>query len=230
MKKYYLPRSKEGKAAAFENLRDNIAPYVALFELDAADVTQQAKDATYYRAALGYSATLDGASSSWSGWTSTVLATGTGSEPATPAKPADFPATAVTPGILDRFTAMVNYIKHHKNYTPDIGKILGLEGSEDTGPDLDTVQPDFPVKISGNTVVIGWGWNGDGAFLDMIELQVDRGDGKGFGLLCYDTTPGYTDTTPLPATATTWTYRGIYRVGDKQVGQWSKPVKINVGG
>src|SRR5581483_6791143 len=31
MKKYYLPRSKEGKAAAFENLRDNIAPYVALF-------------------------------------------------------------------------------------------------------------------------------------------------------------------------------------------------------
>jgi hypothetical protein len=64
----------------------------------------------------------------------------------------------------------------------------------------------------------------------MIELQVDRADGKGYVLLAYDTTPGYTDTTPFPATPAKWTYRGIYRVNDKQVGLWSKPVSVTVGG
>jgi hypothetical protein len=64
----------------------------------------------------------------------------------------------------------------------------------------------------------------------MIELQVDRSDGKGFVLLAYDTTPGYIDSTPFPTTATKWTYRGIYRVGDAQVGQWSKETSVTVGG
>ena len=86
------------------------------------------------------------------------------------------------------------------------------------------------LNISGNQVAVGWGWSGNAAFLDMIELQVDRGDGKGFVFLTYDTTPGYTDTAPLPATPVKWTYRGIYRVGDAQVGVWSKPVSVTVGG
>ena len=59
----------------------------------------------------------------------------------------------------------------------------------------------------------------------MIELQVDRGDGKGFVFLTYNTTPGYTDTAPLPVAPVKWTYRGIYRVG-----VWSKPVSVTVGG
>ena len=71
----------------------------------------------------------------------------------------------------------------------------------------------------------------DGAFLDICELQVDRtGAGTAFGPLAFDTTPGYTDTEPFPATPTKWTYRAIYRVGDQRVGQWSKSVSITVGG
>ena len=65
---------------------------------------------------------------------------------------------------------------------------------------------------------VGWGWQGFSAFLDMLEIQVDRGDGKGWVFLTYDTTPNYTDTFPLPATPTKWKYRAIYRaiyrVGD----------------
>jgi hypothetical protein len=49
-------------------------------------------------------------------------------------------------------------------------------------------------------------------------------------MLTYDTTPGYVDTQPFPATPTKWTYKAIYRVGDAQVGQWSNPVSITVGG
>jgi hypothetical protein len=54
------------------------------------------------------------------------------------------------------------------------------------------------------------------------------GDGKGFGLLAYDITPGYTDTTPFPAAPVKWIYRAIYRVADSQVGQWRLPVSVTV--
>ncbi len=76
----------------------------------------------------------------------------------------------------------------------------------------------------------GWGWAGFSAFLDMLEIQVDRGDGKCFVFLTYDTTPDYTDTYPHPAVPTKWKYRAIYRVGDAQVGVWSNTVEITVGG
>jgi len=62
-----------------------------------------------------------------------------------------------------------------------------------------------------------------------LELQVDRSDGKGYVNLTFDTTPGFTDLTPFPATPTKWTYRAIYRLDEAQVGQWSSPVSIMVG-
>ena len=65
-------------------------------------------------------------------------------------------------------------------------------------------------------------------WLDAIELQVDRNDGKGNVLLTIDTTPGYTDTQPFPATKTAWTYRAIYQVNDARVGVWSQVVSVAV--
>jgi hypothetical protein len=51
------------------------------------------------------------------------------------------------------------------------------------------------IPIGGGQVLVNWGWQGYGAFLDQCELQVDRGDGKGFVLLAIDTTPA---TSTLP--------------------------------
>ena len=48
--------------------------------------------------------------------------------------------------------------------------------------------------------------------------------------LAFDTTPGYLDTCAQPAALTKWKYRGIYRVGEAQVGQWSAEQTIAVGG
>jgi hypothetical protein len=136
----------------------------------------------------------------------------------------------VPPGIVGRFRALVKRIKSNKNYTATTGQALGIEGAQQTGPDLSTIQPDFDVTVSGNHVSINWGWGGNSAFLDMIRLEADRGDGKGFQFLANDTTPGNIDTTPFPATPTKWSYRGIYIVGDAQVGVWSKTVSVTVGG
>jgi len=50
----------------------------------------------------------------------------------------------------------------------------------------------FEFGVCGGQVVVRWTWQGQSTFLDMIEIQVDRGDGKGFVFLTYDTTPNYT--------------------------------------
>jgi len=83
---------------------------------------------------------------------------------------------------------------------------------EEARADLKTIQPEFTLKASGDHVLVGWNWGAFGASLDMCELQVDRNDGKGRRLLAMDSTPGYNDTAPWPATPTKWTYWAIYRV------------------
>ena len=111
-----------------------------------------------------------------------------------------------------------------------MGQILGLEGAQQSAPDLSTIQPALDAKVAGDHVAIKWGWGGNSAFLDLLEIQVDRGGAGGYSLLTYDTTPGYHDTTPLPATAAKWKYRAIYRVADARVGVWSDEGGITVGG
>jgi hypothetical protein len=106
------------------------------------------------------------------------------------------------------------------------GEALGIEGPAQSGADFSTFKPALKLDRSGGQVLVRWGWLGQNAFLDMIELHVDRG--SGFGALAYDTTPDYTDTTPFPTTARKLTYKAIYRVGDQRVGQWSDEVGITV--
>jgi len=172
---------------------------------------------------------MQNAAQQWTTWKN--LMRGGGSTPAAgapvpPMLPVSVPA--VTPGIETRFRALVKQIKASVKYNPAIGEALGIEGAQQTPPDLTTIQPQIGAVLDGNQIDVSWGWGGYGAYLDMCELQVDRGDGKGFVLLAFDTTPGYTDTAPLPATPARWTYRAIYRVGDSQVGVWSKPVSLTV--
>ncbi len=134
----------------------------------------------------------------------------------------------VLPGALSRIFSLIQVMQEAPGYVDSIATDLGTIGSVATAPDMNIIQPVFTVKTIGGHNFLDWGWDGNGAYLDMIQLQVDRG--QGFTDLAYDTTPGYTDTHPFPATLTTWKYRGIYRVGDAQVGVWSPEVSVAVGG
>jgi hypothetical protein len=122
----------------------------------------------------------------------------------------------------------VRQIKAHPNYTEAIGRALGIEAADQSEPDYATLSPELKATVSGDRVDIGWGWQGHGAHLDMIEIHVDRG--SGFTLLTYDTTPGYVDTAPFPPAGAKWTYKAIYRKGDRQIGKWSKEVSVAVPG
>jgi hypothetical protein len=137
-------------------------------------------------------------------------------------------AVPVNTGALNRIFALVQDIKNDGKCSDKDQAALGIVGSQQPGPDWTTLQPVFTVSIIGGQVVIKWNFGGYAAFLDAIELQVDRNDGKGFGLLAMDTTPGYTDTQPFPAAKTVWTYRAIYLANDARVGVWSQSVSIAV--
>jgi hypothetical protein len=110
------------------------------------------------------------------------------------------------------------------DYLDSIGTDLGLVAAATPA----TLLPVFTVRIVSGQVFIDWTWGGLSDWLDLAQLQVNRG--ATWVDLAYDTTPGYTDTNPFPATATIWKYRIQYRVGDDPVGVWSNEVSITVGG
>lgn len=161
----------------------------------------------------------------------TAAQTGTGGLVTLPGFTAPALPNGVVPqneGALTRLFTAVQDIKNSHKLTDAIAVELGIVGGADAGPDLTTVQPVINATVSGSGVNLGWGWQGNSAWLDACEIQVDRGDGKGFGLLTIDTTPNYTDTQAFPAAKTAWTYKAIYRVDDKQVGLWSAAVSLAV--
>lgn len=137
---------------------------------------------------------------------------------------------AVNTGALTRFFALVQVIKNSSGYNETIGTDLGIVGTEQGAPDFSVLKPVLKLSVAPGIVNVDWNWGGCAAFLDMIELQVDRGDGKGWVFLATDTTPGYTDSFPQPSVLTKWKYRAIYRAEDRQVGLWSNEESITIGG
>jgi hypothetical protein len=229
----FIRADDNGKASQFVLFRDNIGQYLATLSIPATDpdIVQQAADATRFRAMVDFCGNMQNAAQAWTA-AKNYERDGGASAPTgqtVPELPAGFPP-AVPAGIVARFRALVKRIKALKNCTPAIRQALDIEGAEQAGPDMATLQAILTLTLMGNAILVGWGWQGFTAFLDMIELQVDRGDGKGWVMLAFDTTPNYTDTFPHPATLAKWKYRAIYRVGDAQVGVWSDVKEITVGG
>ena len=227
----YIQPTDPAFAAQLLTFKTTIGGYATTLNVTPAQVTAQAADADYYNYVLACRDLMQNGAQQWNGWKDLMREGGPVPPAGAPVVGPAFPPVvpAVAPGIEPRFRALAQQIKASANYNPTIGDALGIEGTEQTGPDLTTIKPNISAVISGTSVHIPWNWGGFSAELDICELQVDR-NGQGFGLLAFDTTPGYTDTTPFPAAPTKWTYRAIYRVGDNRVGQWSNPVSVTVGG
>jgi hypothetical protein len=225
----YVQPSDNAFSAQLQTFKNNIGSYATTLSLSAAQVTGQEADADYFDYTLKCQSVMQNGAQQWTTWKDLTRDGGTPPPTGMPVAPV-FP-TAVPPvasGVEARFRALVKQIKASANYNEAIGDALGIEGAQHAAPDLTTVQPDIDATVSGGKVGVDWGWQGNSAFLDMCEIQVDRGDGKGFSVLAYDTTPGYVDTAPFPASPAKWTYKAIYRVNDAQVGQWSNPVSVAV--
>ena len=212
-----------------QTFKNTIGNYAIVLDLSPAEVAAQAADADFFKYICECQQSIQNSAQAFTAWKNITRVGGTLT--GTPQLPV-FPPTVpvVAGGVEARFRALVKKIKAHPNYTISLGDGLGIESPNHVAPDLATIQPVISLKYSGDRVHVVWGWGGHGVYLDMIEIQVDRGDGKGFVLLAYDTTPGYIDPTPMPAAPVKWTYRAGYRVGDQRVGEWSAETAITVGG
>lgn len=133
-------------------------------------------------------------------------------------------------GALSRIFDLVAEIKDNDACTDPMCIDMGIMGPPEPAPNFNVLRPEITATLTATGVQIGWGWQGWAKYLDQCEIQVDRADGKGWTILTFDTTPGYLDTAPFPATLTKWKYRAIYRVDDAQVGQWSSEASVSVGG
>jgi len=228
----YYPTSAAEQIVWLENFRNKLPSHATALGLSSAQSDAGVADARALIYILGSwlpavrnwgKSCTDAAAAAQSGDGTTAIALPVFTAPALP--------TGVVLGnndALNRVFALVQALKGATGYTEAIGTDLGILGAQQTAPDLATVQPAITAAISGAAVEIGWGWGGNSAFLDLCEIQVDRG--SGWTLLTYDSTPGYTDTAAHPATPTKWKYRAIYRVGDHQVGLWSTEASVTVGG
>lgn len=232
----YYPSRQADQILWLSNFATKLPPYTATLGLTAAQVTAALGDCnwliyvlqTWLPAARAWSlAIADAVKEAESG-------TGTSAQvlPVFSAPPIPAGTAAVNPGALTRLFTLVQSIKESGKSTETINTNLGIVGSEQTPPDLALVQPALGATVSGSQVNVKWGWGGLGAYLSSCEIQVDRGDGKGFGLLTIDTTPNYVDTQPFPAPGTSvlWKYKAIYRQGDDRVGMWSDVVNVAVAG
>lgn len=230
----YYPSRTADQLVWLENFYHKLTTHQATLGLSAGQVTSGIADARFL---IYVSGTWLATARPWAlSCTSAATAamTGDGSTlcilPTFIAPPAPTGVVPVNTGALNRLFALVGIIKSSSGYTETIGSDLGIIGSTEAGPDLTTVQPVITATVNARQVEIRWGWEGNSKFLDMCEIQVDRGDGKGWVILAFDTTPNYTDTAAHPAALTRWKYRAIYHVNDSQTGLWSAETSVTIGG
>jgi hypothetical protein len=227
----YYPRKNADQAIWLGNFRTKLPDHATALALAAGTVTAAQADCDWLIYLLGtwLPAVRTFGESSTSAITEAESGTG-GAAQVLPTFTAPAGGTAVHPGALDRIFNLVQTIRINPACTDVIANDLGLFGTAQGEPDWNVFGPVLKISRAPAGITVGWGWQGKRAFLDQCEIQVDRGDGKGFILLTYDTTPDYVDTEPIPATPTKWQYRAIYRVGDQRIGQWSAEASVIVGG
>ena len=230
--KEYYPTNVPAQVLWLTNLQAKLAGHATALGLTTAQVTAALADLGWLLYVLQNWLT---AVRSWGEsctQAATATQTGSGGVQELPVFDAPAPATGVSPvalGALTRIFALIQQIKASGKCTDEIAADLQIVGSAAGGPDFATLMPVFTVALLNGHVAVKWGWQGFGAWLDSCEIWVDRGDGKGFVFLTIDTTPGYTDTQPLPAAPAKWTYKAVFRQGEAQVGNWSAPVALTVG-
>ncbi len=228
----YYPTRSADQLVWLENFRNKLPTYAATLGLDAARVTATVADAHWLGYVLGTFIPAVRAFSAACTQAGNQAQYGTGGTLVLPVftPPPLEDATPRPEGALERIFDLVGEINENNACTPAMCADLRIVGPEAGPPDWATFRPAMKVAVTAAGVFLGWGWQGFSRFLDQLEIQVDRADGKGWQILTFDTTPDYTDTAPKPAALTQWKYRAIFRVDDAPIGQWSEVYTVTVGG
>jgi len=231
-KQYYLPATDGPRATWLDAFAVAAPAFAAKYGLTADDLAALTDGGAAFRRVLAARETFSNFVQSLTGYKN-ALRDGlpAGQTVAVPTLPTLDLGTAIEPGIFGRVTAVVNKIKVNPRYTAADGEAMGIEGAEaaaQRGVAAADIKPTISVRLaSGALVEVVWQKLGHAA----LEIEVDRGDGKGWQFLTIDTQPNYTDKATLgPGQSAKWQYRAIYLDRDERVGQWAAPVSIAVAG
>jgi len=224
----YLARTDEKLSLQLDNFGSKIGLYAVQFGLTPAEVTSQIADAAYFSWTVNSHLKIDTHKKDWTIFKNilkkgadNVTANTAPSTPTLSAAPA-----VVAPGIVHRFSTVVNRIKAHQSYTTSIGQNLGIEKSTSAPLDKDSAKPIIKAVSRGGKVNLLWK---KGKYSGIL---IEKDSGTGFAMLDHDFVPDFIDNSALPAQGQSaiWKYRASYLVNDDRVGVWSDIVTITVAG
>jgi len=109
-------------------------------------------------------------------------------------------------------------------YTEIIGKDLGIIPPKTNKNAAYSIKPEIVIWLDADRPVIKWKKLG----IEALDIYVDRGDGAGFVLVGTTSRAKFVDMSPLPKVLTLWTYKVVYKKGNKQIGEASNPCSIAV--
>ena len=224
----YLENTDEKLSFQLSNFSSKINLYETLFGLTPREVESSVEDSNYFLWVVNSHLKIDTNKKDWTLFKN-ILKKGeenvtSNSAPTTPVLE-DMPRE-VPPGVVYRFTTMVNRIKAHPNYTTAIGQNLGIEQSATPPANRDTAQPVLKAVNRGGKVNLIWK---KGKFSGIL---IEKDSGNGFVMLDRDFVPDFIDNSPMPerGQSAIWMYRASYLINDEKVGVWSDIVTITVAG
>lgn len=225
----YLPRTDEGKTPWVDNFNSKLQGYSAKYNIsptEISDVASIKEDWVYRMGAITKVQAYSQAITKWKNYLRDGAPEGAMVTMPQPPTFGEAPATPAASGGFKRIAAIIKKIKDNSQYSEADGKDLGIIGAEAPAVDMDTMKPEVQMKQGpGGKPKIVWTLG----MMDGVAVYKDKGDGAGFQFYDFDNHPDYDDKAPLPATATTWRYKLIYRLNDEEVGQFSDVVTVHVG-
>ena len=229
MKAPYLAKDDPGKVSWLKNLAKKTPTYASVLDITPAEQTSLDNDDAMFEYIVitmhpAYKTKVQDITAYKNIMRDGPLGTPTPPIPVAPTLPTA--PTVVDSGIFPRVAKFVQRLKNHPNYTVNIGEDLGIEGAEMTFEQSE-LKPELKGALDANRPKIIWK---KGPFADSIDLYVDRQLNGNYEYLANDSEPDYIDTYPMPvdAASVVYRYKGIYRINDEQVGQFSDPITITV--
>lgn len=224
----FIPTSDSDKVVWLNNFATKLGTYAANVGVTAAEVTATQKDASLYQYIINLLEVYRQTLKNLTGYKTQVKhAIDQQHISATiPSLPTlATPPPSVPEGVFDRAGKLAVRIKASPNYTDNIGSDLGIVTTV-TSLNKTNMQPFIKINLDAGRPHLKW-TKGES---DAMDLYVDRNDGNGFTLLTRPLRNEYIDVTALASTKVIdeWHYKGIYVIGNDQVGMFSAVTSITV--
>jgi hypothetical protein len=224
----YLPRADKDKVVWFKNFATKFSNlYGASLGFTAPEITAINNDAVMFTYIVDMVELFKAESAKRVAYKNMLansdIGTPISNVPAVP--PLPVAPGAVPAGIFKRLAKTVQRIKNHPAYNEAIGQDLNIIAAVNS-VDVAEMKPLLKPGLDAGRPLIKWK-KGDA---DSIDIYVDRKDAKGFVFLANDSQPDYVDTFELSPGIDTalWSYKGIYKIADEHVGEFSEPISITV--